>query len=95
MCTFVLDNQTQTELLGVWHMATAFLFFTSAVFIKNYFKSKVECRAIIQFISYVYFLFSVSFVAVSIINQTLAPQWILLLPIGILGLIGVKKYKLS
>ena len=90
-----LDNQIQTELLGVWHMVTLFLFFTSAVFIKNYFAPKEECRPIIQFISYGYFLFSISFIVVSFINQLLAPQWILLLPIGILGLIGVKKYKLS
>ncbi|WP_338815624.1 hypothetical protein V9L05_21495 (plasmid) [Bernardetia sp. Wsw4-3y2] len=90
-----LDNQVQTEFLGVWHMITLFLFFTSAVFIKNYFAPKEECRAIIQFISYVYFLFSISFIAVSFMNQLLAPQWTLLLPIGILGLIGVKKYKLA
>ncbi|WP_338790711.1 hypothetical protein [Bernardetia sp. MNP-M8] len=90
-----LDNQVQTEFLGVWHMITLFLFFTSAVFIKNYFAPKEECRVIIQFISYVYFLFSISFIAVSFMNQLLAPQWTLLLPIGILGLIGVKKYKLA
>ncbi|WP_338763516.1 hypothetical protein WAF17_19780 [Bernardetia sp. ABR2-2B] len=90
-----LDNQIQTELLSVWHMITLFLFFTSAVFIKNYFAPREECRAIIQFISYVYFLFSLSFIGVSIINQILAPQFILLLPIGVLGFIGVKKYKLS
>ncbi len=90
-----LDNQAQTELLGVWHMVTLFLFFTSAVFVKNYFAPKEECRAIIQFISYGYFLFSISFIAVSFMNQLLAPQWILLLPIGFLGLIGVKKYKLG
>jgi len=88
-----LDNQIQTELLGVWHMVTLFLFFTSAVFIHNYSKAKAECKAVIQFISYVYFLFSISFILVSIVNQILAPQFILLLPIGILGLIGVKKYK--
>ncbi len=88
-----LENQIQIELLAVWHMITLFMFFTSAVFVYNYSKAKLECKSVIQFISYVYFLFSVSFIGVSIMNQTLAPQFILLLPIGILGLIGVRKYK--
>lgn len=51
-------------------------------------KSKPD---VIRAIGYLYLLFSVAFLIASGINNTHAPQWILLLPIGILSLIGGKK----
>ncbi|WP_291725837.1 hypothetical protein [Bernardetia sp.] len=87
-----IEKQVQTELLAVWHMVTLFLFFTSAAFLLNFFRPKLECKAVIQFVSYLYLLFPISFIVVSLLYQSFASQWILLLPIGVLGLLGVKKY---
>ncbi len=89
-----LENQTKTELLGVWHMVTVMLFASSFIFIHMGFKQKEKLNTELpSFISYLYILFSAVFIIVSLLNETLAPQWILLLPIGILGLLGVKKTK--
>ncbi len=89
-----LENQTKTELLGVWHMVTIILFASSFIFIYKGFKQKEKLNTeLSSFISYLYILFSVVFVAVSLLNSILAPQWILLLPIGVFGLMGAKRKK--
>jgi hypothetical protein len=89
-----LELQVKTELLGVWHMVTIILFITSIILLywgfKQNKKSNIE---LLSFIGYLYILFSVPFVIISIIYGLLVPQWILLLPIGILTIIGIKKIK--
>jgi len=87
-----LELQVRTELLGVWHMVTTILFMSSIVLLYFGFKQKGNSsKELIKFIGYIYILFSIAFIIVSIINSQLAPQWTLLLPIGILALIGVRK----
>jgi hypothetical protein len=89
-----LELQVKTELLGVWHMVTIILFITSIILLywgfKQNKKSNIE---LLSFIGYLYILFSVPFVIISIIYGLLVPQWILLLPIGILTIIGIRKIK--
>lgn len=89
-----LTNQVKTELLSVWHMVTTLLFITTFIFL--YFgwqKNSKSNRKILSFTSYSYILFASVFVIISFVRTTLAPQWILLLPIGILGSIGIKRNK--
>jgi len=90
-----LELQVKTELLGVWHMVTIILFLTSFLLLYFGFKQgKSLPKELIKFIGYIYILFSVSFIILSIINSQLAPQWTLLLPIGVLALIGIRKSKI-
>ncbi len=87
-----LVNQTQTELLGVWHMVTIILFASSIIYLKYGFNKKGNSSTeLIAFVSYLYIAFSFAFIFSSAFKSALAPQWILLFPIGLLGIIGLKK----
>ena len=87
-----LELQVKTELLGVWHMVTVMLFMSSIVLLMFGLKPKEEIsKAFISFIAYSYVLFSICFIAAGIFNAQFAPQWTLLLPIGILTIIGKRK----
>ncbi|PKV48945.1 hypothetical protein ATE84_0961 [Aquimarina sp. MAR_2010_214] len=88
------DLQIKTELLGVWHMVTIMLFASSILYFKYGFSitKKVDI-ALVSFISYLYIAFSFAFILSSVYKSVLAPQWVLLLPIGLLGIIGAKKLK--
>jgi hypothetical protein len=86
-----LTTQVITEFLGVWHMATAVLFYTSILLIQKGFKANNVSKEVIHFMGILYILFGLSFVGASIYEMQLAPQWALLLPIGVLALIGKKR----
>ena len=84
--------QTKTELLGVWHMVTIILMGTSTILLYLGFKrSKKPNTELLSFIGYLYILFSIPFIINSMAYGLLVPQWILLLPIGVLTIIGTKK----
>jgi uncharacterized membrane protein len=82
-----LSFQLKTEWLGVWHMVTAILFVSSYYLLKNGLKNTEKSSDAIQLIAIVYIFFSLAFVISSLYNNVFAPQWILLLPIGVLSLI--------
>jgi hypothetical protein len=89
-----LSDQTKAEWFGVWHLVTLLLFATSYVIFRNTLVAvQVRKTEIISSIGFLYVLFSVPFIISSIINSLLAPQWILLLPIGLLLLFGIKREK--
>lgn len=90
-----VDSQIKTELLGVWHMGTIILWSTSLVFFQCGFNIKEKNHQLIPFLSYLYLLFSGAFVFSSLFSSVLAPQWIVLLPIGILGILGMKKLEVK
>lgn len=87
-----LENQTKAEWFGVWHMVTIILFASSYLVLKNavieFQKRKME---LMKYIGILYILFSIPFGISSLVHKLLAPQWILLLPIGILIYFGTKK----
>ncbi len=86
--------QIKTQLLGVWHMVTIILYTSSILYFKHGFNPTNKADiALVSFISYLYITFSFAFIFSSVYKLILAPQWVLLLPIGILGVIGVKKSK--
>lgn len=83
--------QPKSEMLAAWHLITVFLFLSSYYFLRFGFgKYHKEPDYLIQMMSYAYLGFGVVFIIVSIVQGVFAPQWILLLPIGVFGLIGKK-----
>lgn len=89
-----IDLQIKTELLGVWHVITCVLFASSILYFKYGFNTAKKANIeLVSFISYLYIAFSFVFIFSSVYKSILASQWVLLLPIGILGIIGTKKSK--
>ncbi len=87
-----LDIQTKTELHSVWHLITVLLFATAYVILVNCRKQKAEDTAlVIRYISYLFMLFGLVFILVSLYHMTFAPQWILFFPIGLLLILGESK----
>jgi hypothetical protein len=88
-----LENQVKAEWFGAWHMVTIILFATSYLVLKNaivnYQKRQIETM---KYVGILYILLSIPFFVSRIINQLLAPQWILLLPIGGFIIYGVKSF---
>ena len=88
-----LENQVKAEWFGAWHMVTIILFATSYLILKNaiveFQKKQIE---LMKYIGVLYILLSIPFCISSVVYKLLAPQWILLMPIGGLVLYGVKKY---
>lgn len=87
-----LTDQQKAEWIAVWHLVTIMLFFTSYVIIKNGL-SKIENRQpdLLRQIGILYLAFATPFIGSSIFYKLFAPQWIVLLPIGVLVLYGMKK----
>ncbi|OXA99130.1 hypothetical protein B0A75_11925 [Flavobacterium oncorhynchi] len=87
-----LIMQAKAEWIGVWHMITTILVATSYMLIKNGLDTKENKQTeFVKYIGYLYMIFSVPFIVTSIMYNLLAPQWILLLPIGLLACLGTKK----
>ncbi len=87
-----LADQAKAEWLGAWHMITIILFLSSYAILVNARKG-FECKQIelMRFIGAAYILFAIPSGVSSIAYQVLAPQWILLLPIGVLVIGGVNQ----
>lgn len=89
-----LTAQGKSEWLAVWHIITILLFLTSFYLLRSGFgRNKIDDSSGIKLIGILYCLISIPFVVSSIYFKTFAPQWIILLPIGILSLIGMRKGK--
>jgi hypothetical protein len=89
-----LIDQAKAEWIGAWHMVTIILFLTSYLLIKNGIAKNENIQTeLLKYIGYLYIIFSVPSITTSIMYNLLAPQWILLLPIGLLAYIGTKKPK--
>lgn len=87
-----LINQVKAEWLGAWHMVTIILFTTSYLLIKNGLdKMENKQTEIVKHIGYLYIIFTLPSIITSIMYALLAPQWIILLPIGLLAYFGTKK----
>lgn len=87
-----LEDQTKAEWFGAWHMVTIILFTSSYWILKNVvIEFQRRQTELMKHIGILYILFSIPFCISSIMYNLLAPQWILLLPIGILLYIGSKK----
>lgn len=86
-----LDLQVRTEWLAAWHIVTVFLLFASVVLLRSGLNPQSDDGKVVEFISWCFVGFGVVFIAASVFQQCFAPQWILLIPIGVLGLSGARK----
>ncbi len=87
-----ISAQAKAEWFGAWHMVTIILFFTSYLVIKNGLQNVQNRQTeLIKYIGYLYIALAFPFIVSSILHSLLAPQWILLLPIGFLIYCGTKK----
>lgn len=87
-----LENQVKAEWFSAWHMITIILFASSYLVLKNAFADFQKRQTeLMKYIGILYILLSIPFCVSSIVHKLLVPQWILLLPIGVLVYLGVKK----
>jgi len=86
--------QAKTEWLGCWHVISIILFASAIYILLKAFKGyEPSDHKVLKLLGYLYIAMSLPFIIVSFIMGALAPQWILLLPIGLLVLVGLKRMK--
>lgn len=88
-----LTLQSKTEFLAVWHMVSVILLATSVLYVMYAFKN-LPSSVMICLLSNLYLVFGLVFILSGLYNSIFAPQWILLKPIGVFGLLGIKKHSL-
>ena len=92
-----LPEVPRLTLYAVWHMATAALALSAiALFVGALPRFVIAGQAMVFFVSVLWLAFGAVFVAVAIFQPgeelyIKLPQWLLLLPVGLLGLYGVNK----
>lgn len=91
-----LADEPRLTLYAVWHMATVALALSAlALFVAALPRHAVAARYMVLFISTLWFAFGTVFLVVIAIQPEggwlfKLPQWILLLPVGVFGLRGVR-----
>ena len=87
-----LTTQQQGEWFAVWHIITILLFLTSYYLLKIGFEKRESKEfSILQFIGVLYVLLGIPFIVACFWFSIFAPQFILLMPVGVLVLVGIKK----
>ena len=86
-----LELQQKAEWVGVWHLVTILLFYTSYLILKEGLtKANKTDLGQLKSLGVLYVLAGVPFMLSSVYFTVFAPQWVLLMPIGILVLLGLK-----
>jgi hypothetical protein len=89
-----ISDQAKAEWFSIWHMVTVLLFATSFLILQHTLMHTQDKQpGGYTHIGYLYVLLSIPFIVSSIIHHRFAPQWVLLLPIGVLLIIGQAKEK--
>lgn len=92
MLSSSMSSQQQAEWLGVWHMVTVMLFASTWWLLRKAFsKQEIRFTTGLKKVAALYVLFGLSFVFASLWVGQLAPQWILLIPIGLLIYLGARR----
>lgn len=87
-----LTTQQKSEWIGAWHIVTILLFVTSFIILRSAFsKAYHSNHELLKSIAWLYIIMGISFIVSSIWFQVLAPQFILLMPIGVLIMIHQSK----
>lgn len=87
-----LEIQQKAEWIAVWHIVTILLFFTSyQILTAGFDVVKKSNLKQLKTLGILYTLAGIPFIISSIYFSVFAPQWILLLPIGVLLLVGINK----
>lgn len=86
-----IANTLKAILHACWHMVTVILFFSSlALFYIGLRPQQSAAIPIANLIGILYIAFSLAFILVGIGYQLFLPQVVLLLPIGIMSIIGAR-----
>ena len=86
-----LDNRIVGELVANWHIVSVLLIMTTYILIKAGFShNNIMNNHTLKLIGTIYILISLPFIAASVWFSIFAAQWLFLLPIGVLTLIGSK-----
>jgi len=83
-------DQVKGEWIGVWHMVTIILFYSAWILLRPFQSSQVE---LLKFLGKSFIAFGLVFVMTSLYFGLLTPQFILLIPIGVLILMEVNRLK--
>jgi len=89
-----LSEEPRLTLYAVWHMATVALGLSAlAFFVGALPRYSADSRSMVQFASVLWLAFGAVFVVVAATQPGSGlflklPQWVLLLPVGLLGLLG-------
>ncbi|MEM9258623.1 MAG: hypothetical protein AAGA62_03190, partial [Bacteroidota bacterium] len=86
-----LSPTAKVQWLGVWHVVTVMLFGGAFWLIRGGWLPASASLALLNNIAYLFVLFAVVFVVASIAQGIHALQWVLLLPIGLLTIIGSRR----
>ncbi len=87
-----ISIQQKSELTAAWHIVTILLFLTSYIILKvGFLKDSNQEKEQLKSIAVLYILSGIPFIITSYIYHANAFQWILLMPIGFLLLIGLQK----
>jgi hypothetical protein len=87
-----LSDQQKAEWIAVWHIVTIVLFTTSFMILKAGFgKGETTNLQGLRVLGLMYVLMSVPFIGSGAYFSVFAPQWVLLLPVGMLLLVGARK----
>jgi len=89
-----LNNQVIGEWVSVWHIVSILLFLSAYYILKAGFKGYDPTDIkLLQFIGLLYILIGLPFIMSSFWFSVFAPQWILLMPIGLFTLIELNGNK--
>ncbi len=87
-----ISMQQKGELTGAWHIVTILLFLTSFLILRMGFKKVAnQSKEQLKSIAILYLLSAIPFIITSYWYGVFALQWVLLMPIGILLLVGLQK----
>ncbi|WP_242205483.1 hypothetical protein [Aestuariivivens insulae] len=87
-----ISIQQKRELTGAWHIVTILLFLTSYIILRIGFKKdSTQEKELLKPIAILYILSGIPFIITSYIYGVYALQWILIMPIGFLPLMGLQK----
>jgi len=88
-------------LYACWHLVTVTLILSAVALIWSaYPKNRTSAGVLPRFVSLLWLLFGLVFVAVALLfsgpsTLLVLPQWILLIPVGVLGLLGNRRRTLG
>ncbi|MFD0798241.1 hypothetical protein ACFQZJ_12285 [Maribacter chungangensis] len=87
-----LTLQQKGELTGAWHIVTILLFYTAFIVLQSGFRNRGDQNfQKLKSLAIFYILSGIPFIGISVWFGIFAPQWILLMPIGVLLLFGLRK----
>lgn len=91
-----LAEEPRLTLYAVWHMASVAMGLSAiAFFVAAFSRRGAEMRAMVRFVSAMWLAFGAVFLVIAATQGGTGlafklPQWILLLPVGILGWVGAR-----